>query len=222
MGSKFSYLLVLASTLLVSCATGKSIKSVDDLQDDGKRNTVFLTHDINVYVTDKHASVKNTRLAFRCPKGNDLLKVSCFDLVLPYLGIKEVDGFGVHAFELLGAKVIKMKYDSYALRSVVHNIVIDRIPKTLCYYNRRTKKNDCNTNIENKSDTHRAGFPEPVAFNVVPGAGCYLGHLSITLVNNDMREFNIDVDSPLTEEKLSGLPPDIAARLLTDVNRPCK
>lgn len=221
MGAKYPYLLVFASALLTGCATGKSVKSVEDLQDDGKRNVVLLTHDINVYVAEKHNSVKDTKLAFRCPKGKDLLKVNCFDLVLPYLGTKEVDDFGVHAFELSGGKVIKMKYDSYALRSVVHNVVIDQIPKTVCYYNKKTKKDDCNTTIEKKLNTHRAGFPAPVAFNVVPGAGCYLGHLSMTLVNDNMSQFNLDVDSPLTEEKLSGLAPDIAAKLLNDVNRPC-
>ncbi|MFK7853325.1 MAG: hypothetical protein AB8B79_04395 [Granulosicoccus sp.] len=213
--------VIIASALLLGCATGKSIKSAEDIQDDGKSNVVLITHDIAVYVTDKHSSVKKAKLAFRCPKGKDLLKVNCFDVVLPYLGTKTVDGFGLHAFEISGAKAIKMKYDNYALRSVVHNVVIDRIPKTSCYYNKKTKKDECTTRLENKSDTHRAGFPSPITFNVAPGSGCYLGHLSMSVVNSEMRDFSLDTDTPLTADKLSDLAPDVAAKLLETASQSC-
>ena len=79
----------------------------------------------------------------------------------------------------------------------------------------------CNTRIDQKKNFFRSNLPAPVAFSVRSGAGCYLGHMSVTMIDSDIREFSIDPAAELSAEKLSNLPADVAAKLLTTVNRPC-
>lgn len=167
--------LTIAFALLTGCATGKTIKGAEDIQDDGKRNVVLLTSDIKLYVRDRHPSAEETKLTFKCPKGKSGFGGICFNITLPYLGTKEVDGFGLHAFESTGAKAIKMEYGDYAITSAFHGVVVDRIPETTCTYNKKLKKDQCRTRMKDKSDNHSAIFPTPIVVNVSPGTGCYLG-----------------------------------------------
>lgn len=216
--------ILVQSLMLISiagCATGKAINDPKDIRDDGKRNVVLLTHDLKIYVTEKHSSVNQASLVFRCPSASDKLKPSCFTVDLPYLGTKEIDGFGLHAFEKSSASAVKMKYDNYSLQSATHNIVIDRIPETDCYVAKKTKKTICNTVLKDVYAKYISRFPNPVPVRVAPGAGCYMGHLAMTVVDNRIVEFNLDTDAPLTADKLTDLSSDVASTLLQVVNRPC-
>lgn len=206
---------------IAGCATGKSVTSADDVGDDGKRNTVLLTHDLKVYVTNKHSSLKQSKLTFRCPSGSDTLKPDCFSVELPFRGTKNIDGFGLYAFEEIGASPIQMKYGYYALQSVIHTVLIERLPETICTYNKKTKRDVCRTRVKEKSDRHRASFPFAVPIIVNQGSGCYIGHLSITMVDDQITEFNLDSDLPVKDEQLTSLSSDVAAELIRVVDRPC-
>lgn len=220
---KIKFILIQTLTVLsiAGCATGKTISDINDIQDDGKRNVVLLTHDLNIYVTEKHSSVKHTSLVFRCPSANDKLKPSCFSIELPYLGTKEIDGFGLHAFEHSGASAVKMKYDNYSLQSASHSVVIERVPETNCYVSKKTKKTICNTTMKDVFAKYRSRFPSPTPIRVEPGSGCYIGHLSMTLVDDRTVEYNLDTQASLTIDNLQNMSSDIAEALIRTVNRPC-
>jgi len=212
--------LVLALSV-AGCATGKSITAADDIGDDGKRNTVLLTHDLKVYATNKHPVARQSKLTFRCPSGSDTLKPDCFSVELPFRGSKEIDGFGLYAFESIGASAIQMKYGYYALQSAIHTVLIDRLPETLCIYNEKTKRDTCRTKIREYSDRHRASFPGSVPIVVREGPGCYIGHLSMTMVDDRITQFNLDTELPVRDELLTSLSADVAAELIRVVERPC-
>ena len=212
---------VLVVLSITSCATGKAIKNPDDIRDDGKRNVVLLTHDLKLYATEKHSSVKQTRLVFRCPSDNDKLKPNCFSVDIPYLGTTQIDGFGLHAFEHVGASAIKMKYDNYSLQSAFHNVVIERVPETNCYVAKKTKKTVCNTTLKDVSERYGTRFPSPIPIRVEPGSGCYIGHLSMTIIDDKTTEYTLDKGTPLTPDKLANMSSDVADALMRVVNRPC-
>jgi len=204
-----------------ACTTGKTVKSLEDIQDDGERSVVLLTHDLKVYTTEKHSTVRSALLTFRCPSVNDKFAPVCFSVSLPYRGTKQIDGFGLHAFEDTSAKAVKIKYDNYYLQAAEHKIVIDKVPETHCRTSRKTRKPVCTTTRNDVSATYKVNFPSPAAMRVQPGPGCYLGHLSLSMVDNRILEFKHVRDSPLTIEKLSNMPYDIATELLRVVNKPC-
>jgi len=59
MEALFRIAVILLCTTLVSCATGKTIRDVEDVRDDGKKNVVALTYEVEVYVTKMDSSVDN-------------------------------------------------------------------------------------------------------------------------------------------------------------------
>lgn len=215
----------IASLVLVlfcaGCATGKSISKPEDIGDDGKSNTVVMTYDIKLYTASRYPSVKSTSLRFRCPKNSAGFGGNCFSIKAPFLGKKDVDGYSVNAFEQTGTKVFQMKYGNHLLQSMQHSVVIDRYPELQCTTSKKTKKRTCRNVTKDVKDQHSSSIPTPIAVNVDSGAGCHLGHLELTMFEDELVAFSITNDELLSAEMLSDLSPDMAASVMNHVNRPC-
>jgi len=214
-----SLLFVLFCT---GCAAGKSVTKPEDIGDDGKRNTVVLTYDIKLYTANRYPSVKSTSLRFRCPKNSAGFGGNCFNLKAPFLGIKEVNGYSVNAFEQSGTKIFQMKYGEHVLQSLQHSVVVDRVPELQCTTSKKTKKRTCRNVMKDVTDRHSDRIPTPIAVNVGSGAGCQLGHFSLTMFEGDLVDFSVTNDKPFSAEMLSDLSPDMAAAVISHASRPCR
>ncbi len=211
------YLLLLLT--MGGCATGKSINQASEIKDDGKSNVVVLTYDLTLFATDKYPSVKSTFVEFDCPATSAIN--NCFSIKLPYKGKSEYDGFDLHAFESSGAKVMRMKYDSHLVTKGKSKILIDERKRTTCNYDKKKRKTYCYPVTDRDYDNHRFTLPDAIPVTVTPGTGCYMGHLSIVLVNDEVSEYNIELDAELTPEKLANLDSGVNEAVLQFVDRPC-
>lgn len=211
----------LAATVLTGCATGKSIGKADDIRDDGKSNVVLLTYDVKLFATDKFPTDKSTSLNFHCPENSALNRNNCFSITVPYKGRSEYDGYDLHAFESNGAKVMKMKYNALSVTSGRYKVLIDEQRRTKCTYSKKTRKQTCYPVTDRQFDTHRFSLPDIIPITVTPGSGCYIGHLSIVMVNQDVSEYEFQLDAELTPEKLTNLDSGISNAIQQFVDRPC-
>ncbi len=215
-------LLVLIAT---GCSISNSVSKADDIGDDGKRNTVVMTYDIKLYSAHRYRTFKETLLQFMCPDNSASYSTNCFTFRTKYRGTEEVNGYNVNAFARSGTKVFQMKHGDYLLESAQHKVLVDRVREKVCTKkkNPRTGKKEriCNTITNNVDKEHSAMFPTPIAINVGPGPGCYLGHLSLLMFESELVEFSVTRDQPLSAELLSGLSPDAAEAVIAHANRPC-
>jgi len=217
---RYYRLLAVASVLVLSaCTTVKYVKTSEDINDDGKSNIAVFTYDLDVYAAEKYPTVNRTQLEFKCQEnksGGD-----CFSVVLPYVGPKDTDGATQHFFERSGANVFRFKYGEYNVDSVKHKVLVSKVPRQQCSYNKKTKKRECRTVMDEEKTHYGSAFPVPVSFSVSPGSGCYLGHFKISLNNFSMSNF----EHSKSMEELTGnsaeLPEDIKARVLEYVDGPC-
>ncbi len=220
MSIRHAAVAVLIATFLGGCATGKSVGDADDIRDTGKSNIVVVTYDLKAYTTTKYSSVKSTVLNFVCPD-KSILGGACFSISLPYLGQKTVGEFALHAFEDSGAKVMKMKYGSRAVTGVGHNVVVDKKPEVTCYYNKKKKRDVCSTRTVETTDRHSVTFETAAPLNVVPGSGCYLGHMTLTMIDDRIEEYELTLGDEIPPEKLTNIGDDVSGVVQGYVNRPC-
>ena len=213
-------IVILTAAVLGGCATGKSVGDVDDIRDTGKANIVVLTYDLKAYTTTKYSSVKSTSLNFVCPD-KSILGGACFSIALPYLGQKVVGEYSLHAFEESGAKVMKMKYGSRAVTGVGHSVVIDKEPRVTCYYNKKKKRDVCSTRIDETTEQHRVTFEKAAPLNVTAGSGCYLGHMTLTMIDDSISEYEMTLGEALSPEKLTNISDNVSGAVQSYVNRPC-
>ena len=198
---RLAFLVVITAQFLTACATGKNITKADKIVDTGSANIVAFTYDLIVHATDKYPTVKSTQLNFRCPKEDDLQSL-CFSTRLPYIGFETTGGYAAHEFHAVGSKALSIPYGTYTLTSADHRVTVDQIPEVTCTYNKKKKRDVCRTRYKDKNVNHRAEFPEPVEFAVAGGAGCYLGHLNLFMLNGNIDAFEFERGSALTTEKL--------------------
>lgn len=217
-----SFILVV---FCAGCATGKTVRKSEDIGDDGKHNTVVMTYDVKLYTASRYPSVTKTKLLIRCPKNSAGIGGRCFTINVPFMGNKEVDGYTVNAFEKSGTKIFKLKYGNHILQSMQHTVTVDRIPELKCKTSKKTKKTTCHTDYKDVTERHSSSIPDPIQVNVGSGAGCYLGHLELTMFEGELVDFSrtkaITTGEPLSAELLSDLSPDIAASAIAHVKRPC-
>ncbi|MEE9335363.1 MAG: hypothetical protein V3U65_14835 [Granulosicoccaceae bacterium] len=211
---------MLMAAFLGGCATGKSVGDADEIRDTGKANIVVLTYDLKAYATTKYSSVKSTSLNFVCPD-KSILGGACFSIKLPYLGQKTVGEFALHAFEKSGAKVMKMKYGSRAVTGVGHTVVVDKEPRVTCFYNKKKKRDVCSTTIDETTEKHRVTFEQAAPLNVTAGSGCYLGHMTLTMIDDSISEYEMILGEELSPEKLTNISDNISGVVQSFVNRPC-
>lgn len=114
-----------------------------------------------------------------------------------------------------------MKYGSYTATRARYSVLVGREPYVDCTYDKKKRKNICRNRHRDIKDTHRVALPEPIAVNVTAGSGCYLGHLTLNVINGDVKDFDMQYDAELTTEKLATLEGDVAAAVQQFVNRPC-
>ena len=222
MNNSLTGTLIAASlTILTACATSKSVKKVEDIADDGKRNTVVFTYDAQLYVNDRYRTAKSTKVEFKCPKSGSVLKVVCFNFSVPYRGNKEVDGYILNAFENTGARVLKMGYGQYGVDSLSYGVLVDRVPEQVCTYNKKKKRDECRTQLKDENVYHRANLPESLNVSVTPGTACYLGHLTLQMTNNEIVEYSLDRNAELREDRLLDVSPEIAMAVMAATDRPC-
>lgn len=128
-------LLAVACTFLAltACATGKSVNNVDAMVDDGERNTMLLSYEVTMNVTDKYASVGSTNLIVHCGQENRLGKVpECFRVKVPLQGRRNLDGYEYYTFSDAGTKIVQMPYGAFDVKSVAHNVVVDKHEYSRC------------------------------------------------------------------------------------------
>lgn len=206
---------------LASCSASRGIKSADDILDDGKRNVVVMTYDVKLYVTNKYNTVRRTTLNFRCPEDGPPLSPNCFWISVPYKGVKQVGRYNMHAFERSGSTVVGMKYGDYLVGSTYYGVLVDRIRFERCYYDRKTKREECNTDFTDVYHSYSTDFINPLAISVAPGGGCYAGHLTLTIRGDDLMEFEFNTAAELDTDKLRDQSEDFNAALLRFIDRPC-
>jgi len=212
---------MLAVVLLSGCATGKSIKKAEDIQDNGKSNIVVFSYDVKVYATEKYRTVSSTTLHFRCPEQSAFAGASCFGISVPYKGRTELDGYLVHAFESAGTKVMRMKYGDRSVSGAFHRILVDKTQRISCVYDKKKRREVCRPNTEEEHDRHRVVFTEAIPITVNAGSGCYMGHLTMIMTDSELREYEFDYEAQLTPDKLASLNEGIGGAVQQFVNRPC-
>jgi len=120
-------LLAICSSLIVlsACATSNSVKSVDAMIDDGKRNTVLVSYNVTMNVTDKYSRVNSTDLVVHCGEPSRLGNVpECFRFNVPLQGRKSVDGYEYYSFSDTGSTLVQLPYGSFDVKSVRHNVIV--------------------------------------------------------------------------------------------------
>jgi len=202
----FSALSIL--TLLGGCVAAKKI--TDDpskLVDDGKRNSVMMSYEIELNTTEKHPSVSNTMLRVRC--GAKKIAPPCFEFTAPLSGKRTVDGYEVNTFMTEGVGVFQMKYGEYSLSRADHSIVVEKWMERECRVDKKGKKYCYNTPKTN-SNSHFGVFPADARFLVSPGPGCYAGHLKLSMRESNIIEFDFvsNLDD-MDDEMIAKLPPAI-------------
>lgn len=215
-----------ALLVLTACATGKSVSSVDQLIDDGERNTMLVSYDVTMNVTDKHVQVNSTDLIVHCGKANRIGKVpECFRVKVPLQGKRNLDGYEYYTFKDTGSKVVQMPYGSFDVKSVRHNVVVGTEHYSSCgrshfrhYYgfrNSRTRSSrfhhrfSCLPINVDVTARHYSEIPQPATFDIAPGKGCYAGHLNLEMTNGKITRYTLDQDADMpSEEALEKLPID--------------
>jgi|GEM_PF-1162935 len=214
------WLLAISAVFLSGCVTGKSVGSADSIQDTGKANIAVVTYDLKVYTTERYRTVKFADLNFRC-EPSKLLAGPCFDLKLPYLGKKSVDGFELNAFEGSGSKVMSMKYGTRAITKLDHNVIVDRETVVECSYDKKKKRDVCKSRKKNISENHTVQFEQPAPVTVTPGSGCYVGHITLTMIDDEITDYNLEFSDAMDPERLTGISDNVKGAVIGYVNRPC-
>ncbi len=214
-------LMVLSLSVSVGCATAKSVRKADDIRDNGKSNIVVLSYDMEVFATDRYPTEKTIQVQLYCPQSAKLTESGCFSLVLPFKGRKTIDGYSLYAFEGEGTKVMSLKYGEYTATRAKYSVLVDRVPDVSCYYSRKKRREFCNRTTKDVIESHRYAFPEPLLIPVSSGTGCYLGHLSMTVVDGVVQDSNMDYSAELTPERLAAINGDLQAAVQQHVVRPC-
>ncbi len=213
-----------ALLVLTACATGKSVNSVNDLIDDGERNTMFVSYDVTMNVTDKHAQVNSTELVVHCGKANRIGFVpECIRVKVPLQGRRNIDGYEYYTFKDNGSKVVQMPYGSFDVQSVRHNVVVgvehysqcgkSRFRNSSAYRYPRTRSRhylhrfNCLPISVDVTARHYSETPQPATFNIGPGKGCYAGHLNLEMTDGKITRYSLEQDADMpSEEALEKLP----------------
>jgi len=193
---------VLAAIVLTGCATGKTVSDPADIVDDGKKNSMMMSYDIDLFVTDKLPKVTSTRLTLRCGTPSKLGQVPvCFTVEVPLLGRVEKDGLSLYKFSTQGASLIQMPYGIYNIESVEHTVIVDTVYKNVCTRDRLGKLT-CRNQKSDITTRHNSDTPSVRAFQVDPGAGCYAGHMSVEMLHDALNVYDIDQSASVPSEEI--------------------
>lgn len=218
-----------ALLFLTACATGKTIDSAGDIVDNGQSNTMLVTYDLAIHVTDKYARVNRTDLVVHCGEPNRLGRVpACFRVTVPLKGRKSIEGYEYYSFSDLGAKLVQMPYGSFALKSVRHNVVVDVERYSQCngsryryyspyrhnynrgYHNRHShyfNHFDCLPLSVDITARYFSDVPDINTIEIGPGNGCYAGHLVLEMIDGEIIRYTLDQKAAMpSEQALSTLP----------------
>ena len=189
------------------------------MEDDGERNVVLLSYDVTLDTFDRQPGVDGTHLRLRCADGGPLFdSPTCFGIDVPYVGQQEREGTLWHAFAVEGAGLYRMEYGGYRLDSASFSVLIDQGPETRCYEDRRGRTR-CHTRTRDEQERVAEGLPEPVPFVVAPGAGCYLGHLTLRVAGGRVVDYRLE--RAFDERAPERLPAGLRATAAEHVTRPC-
>jgi len=204
--------------VLGACATARPVGNADDMQDDGKRNTVMFSYQVQADAFDRYRGENGTTLQLRC--GGDSLTGSrtCFSLPLPFVGQQLDDGVAVNRFELAEAQPFLMKYGDYRIDHADFKVVIGRIPQVDCVTDKKGRTR-CDTTFQDVHEDHAFALPVPIDFLVTPGSGCYLGHLTLAVRGDQVLDYRLD--TAIDEAAFERLPVELRQRARELVDRPC-
>jgi len=212
------FVLVLASSL-GACATAKRVGSADDIQDDGKRNAVMLSYDVEADAFDRYSGENKTTIHLRCAGDGALSgNRACFSLTLPFTGQQLDEGVAVNRFAQAGARPFLMKYGDYRIDQADFKVVIGRTPKVDCYTDKKGQTR-CNTTYTDINENHAAQIPVPIDFRVSPGSGCYLGHLTLSMRGDRITAYSLDTE--IDPQRFEQLPVELRQRAREFIDRPC-
>jgi len=204
---------------LGACATAQRVGSAEDIQDDGKRNTVMFSYDVQADTFDRYTGENSTTLNLRCGGDGALSgNRACFALTLPFAGQQLDDGVAVNRFELAGVRPFLMKYGDYRIDLADYKVVIGRTPKVDCYTDKKNKTY-CDTTYLDTHESHSAPIPEPIDFRVSPGSGCYLGHLVLSMRGDRITAYSLD--PAIDPGRFDQLPAPLRERAREFIDRPC-
>ncbi len=214
--------LLISVVVITGCATGKSVRSADDMVDDGKRNTMVVSYDITLNVTDKHPSETGTKLIIRCGTPNSLGAVpECFRVSVPLKGRTTADEFVYYSFSTTGTSVLQMPYGTYPIDSVGHNVVVD-VYRTVKCRTAKDGRTTCRPVQEEVMARHRAKTLPVAAFDVEPGPGCYAGHLTIVMKDGELSTYSLDQSAAQpSADAIALLPTNIQDTVRGRVTQPC-
>jgi len=186
--------LTVVLTVLTGCTSAKSISKAKDITDNGRDNVVLLSYDFTSDVFDRHPSVNNNNIDIKCSlPGDGTARPTCFSITLPYTGKTEEGNSVYHRFTKSDVQTFKLRYGEYPLERLLYSVVYDVRQEPYCYTNKK-KRVVCSTRTERDYNRFNAELPEVVSFNVEAGAGCYLGHMKIRVVGNEVVDFELIPD----------------------------
>lgn len=212
--------------MLTGCTTGKSIHDASDISDDGKSNTMLISYDISLNVTEKYPTVSSTTLVVRCGEPNRLGVVpECFEVKLPLQGKRDVNDYTYFTFKDSGAKAVQMPYGAYALKSIENNVVVgveNRIHCQTLRQHRHRRRAICHDFPIDVTQRYWVEIPELAAVDITPGAGCYAGHLSLETNDGAITSYSFDQTAAQpNDEVIAALPENIQDTVQSSITRSC-
>ncbi|PID62827.1 MAG: hypothetical protein CSB44_02995 [Gammaproteobacteria bacterium] len=199
---------------LAGCAGTTATRNPDKIADNGKRNALLMSYDIQVLANDRHHRADSAALELRC--GSD--SSACFAMQAPYKGRRVVGDYSFEEFAASGADVFPMKYGVYNLSELVSSVVVDTETDVHCYEDKKGKTH-CNESENLILETDRLALPATMPFEVAPGPGCYFGHLSLVVRGDEIDSYSVDEGS--LEEAISQLSPALQSAARAHVTTRC-
>jgi len=205
--------------LLNGCAAAELTRNAEDIRDDGKRNTVLVSYDLTLDVTDRYRTVDQVVMDIRCKEPGGRITPTCFKIVVPFKGLTEnKNGYLHHSFATNGVSPFQTKYGNYEIDRFSHKVLVDKVRERKCSEDKYGKEYCYNT-TNNVDETHSIDPSPPVYFHVGAGSGCYLGHFTLHL--EDERIVAYDLNQDLTDDVISGVDPSLQEAVRSHVTSNC-
>lgn len=184
-------------TSLYGCSSTKVVTKARDIKSDGETNIVLMSYDAAVIGADVNRSFSSVNtISFRCLNESTGKTAACFSIPITR-GKRTLNGLTLNLFQADAAKPYQMKHGRYVIQSVNFQIQIGVETTESCHKNKKGIL-ICTPVYTPIHTTGNADLPQPIAFSVSSGPGCFVGHFEIRMQLDDLLEFEhtIAVEAP--------------------------
>lgn len=211
-------ILTVVALVLSGCATNSISNNPAKVVDSGKSNIVLLSYEVTL-PTENPLDDADLMYAYLCDSAANSYKLSgC----LQTRTLKKTSSS--YSVKSIGA--FKQKYGEYSYTHILYTIPGDKESVTACQDipvkkggGTKLKASVCNTTKRIKYETKRIALPQPIEISVQPGAGCFLGHVAIKMIESNIVDY--DFSNNLEFLDLSLADNTMRDKLKSHVTRSC-